>query len=92
VPDVTAGTVFVSTRRQIQRAVLRWMAELLPPAAFWLHVPNQGPSPEFTRALMGDGLKRGARALPVKQSFRRPNPPAPAAAALAPPKTPSRWR
>jgi hypothetical protein len=46
--------------RQIQRAMLRVMAELLPPEAVWLHVPNQGPSPEFTKALMGDGLKPGA--------------------------------
>jgi hypothetical protein len=35
------------------------MAEVLPADATWLHVPNQGPSAEFTRALMGDGLKPG---------------------------------
>jgi hypothetical protein len=48
------------SERQIQRAILRRMAELLPPEAVWLHVPNQGPSPEFTRALLGDGMKPGA--------------------------------
>lgn len=61
------------------------MGERLPPAAVWLHVPNQGPSPEFTRALIGDGLKPGApdlfvfhggRAfgLEVKRRGERPSP------------------
>jgi hypothetical protein len=54
------------SERVIQRAVLRRMAELLPPQAFWFHVPNQLLDPEriqdaerYGRALLGDGLKPG---------------------------------
>lgn len=47
------------SERTIQRAILRRMAQVLPADAVWLHVPNQGPNPDFTKALLGDGLKPG---------------------------------
>lgn len=52
-------TAAAPSERQLQRRLLRHMGAVLPPAAVWLHVPNQGPNPEFTRALLGDGLKPG---------------------------------
>lgn len=48
------------SERQIQRAILRRMAAVLPADAVWLHPANEGPNPDFTRALLGDGMKPGA--------------------------------
>jgi hypothetical protein len=54
---VTSGT----SERQIQRAILRRLAEVLPPDVTWLHVPNQTAAPaEYAKALLGDGMKPGA--------------------------------
>ena len=54
------------TERQIQRRVLKRLHRLLPPEAFFFHVPNQLLAPERTRnpadyggALLGDGARPG---------------------------------
>lgn len=55
-----------ATERAIQRRVLRRMAALLPPEAFFFHVPNQILDPAevldpagYGGALLGDGMKPG---------------------------------